>query len=334
MICITMRESEGKLIFIKKSLTPTLRNSLEYKRLLYTITLLKISRTNKINLVNYNYDIEIIWRLAMENLLLLTQTLEFIEQNLTEDIKTEDIAANLYCSKSNIEKLFKYVTRISIRHYIIRRRMSLAAKEISQTKEDISLLDLAFKYGYSSNEAFTRAFKSVWHVSPSEYKCNPKRYELFPAFKFDPELMEDMNMMGCKKVDISELYDLIKERKNCYFVGVDIKSLIPINDISYEAGDIAIMTAMSRLEEAVSEDDIVFRVGGDEFVALTNSDKYEYAQEIIGKVLAKNGEPIIWNGVEIPLSLYATFYKVENNNIRYAELFKEIQKKLDVVKAE
>lgn len=76
----------------------------------------------------------------MENLLLLTEALEFIEENLTENIKTEDIAANLYCSKSKIEKLFKYVTRISIRNYIIRRRMSLAAKEISSSKGDIKSL--------------------------------------------------------------------------------------------------------------------------------------------------------------------------------------------------
>lgn len=268
----------------------------------------------------------------MENLLLLAEALEFIEENLTENIKTEDIAANLYCSKSKIEKLFKYVTRISIRNYIIRRRMSLAAKEISSSKGDISLLDLALKYGYGSNEAFSRAFRMVWKVTPSEYKNNPKHFELFPAFRFEPELMEDINMLGRKKVDISELYDLIKERRDCYFVGVDIKSLIPINEISIEAGDIAIMTAMSRLEEAVGADDVVFRIGGDEFVALTNSGEQEYAKAIVERVLAKNGEAIEWNGHKIPLSLYATCYRIEKSNIRYAELFSEMQNRLDVVK--
>lgn len=268
----------------------------------------------------------------MENLLLLTEALEFIEENLTENIKTEDIAAKLFCSKSKLEKLFKYVTRISIRNYMIRRRMSLAAKEISRSKGDISLLDLALKYGYGSNEAFSRAFRMVWKVTPSEYKNNPKHFELFPAFRFEPELMEDINMLGRKKVDISELYDLIKERKDCYFVGVDIKSLIPINEISIEAGDIAIMTAMSRLEEAVGADDVVFRIGGDEFVALTNSKEQEYAKTIVDRVLAKNGEAIEWNGQKIPLSLYATCYRIEKSNIRYAELFSEMQNRLDVVK--
>ncbi len=265
----------------------------------------------------------------MKNLLMLTEALDYIEKNLTENIKTDDIAANLYCSKSSIEKLFKYVTRISIRDYIIRRRMSLAAREIATCSKEISLLDLAVKYGYSSNEAFTRAFKSVWMVTPSEYKSNPKRYELFPAFRFEPELMEDFDMACKKKVDISELYDLIRARKDCYFVGIDIKSLIPINDISIEAGDIAIMTAMTRLEEAAGPEDVVFRIGGDEFVALTASEEKSYAENIVEKVLSQNGNPIVWNGREIPLHVYGTCYKIGKSNIRYAELFAEMQSQIN-----
>jgi len=127
---------------------------------------------------------------AMENLILITRALALIEENLTEDIKTVDIAKELYCSKSSIEKLFKYATNMSIRDYIIRRRMSRAAKDIV-VFSDVSFLELAFKYGYGSNEAFTRAFKNVWHVTPSEYRKNPMHFELFPAFKLEPELMED-----------------------------------------------------------------------------------------------------------------------------------------------
>lgn len=91
-----------------------------------------------------------------------------ITQNI-KNKKTEDIAKSLYCSKSSLEKLFRLVTNMSIKDYSLRRRMSCAAKEIKQCP-DMSLLDLAIKYGYSSNEAFTRAFVKVWHVTPSEYR--------------------------------------------------------------------------------------------------------------------------------------------------------------------
>lgn len=267
----------------------------------------------------------------MENLILITRALELIEDNLTEDIKTVDIAKELYCSKSSIEKLFKYATNMSIRDYVIRRRMSRAAKDIVAFS-DVSFLELAFKYGYGSNEAFTRAFKNVWHVTPSEYRKNPMHFELFPAFKLEPELMEDEKMKSKKKVDISELYDYIKGRRNCYFVGVDIKSLIPINEISHEAGDIAILTALNRLEMASGDEDIVFRIGGDEFVALTNSEDKEYAEKIVNEILSHNGEAFKYGEKDIPLTLYATSYKIESKAIRYAELFSKMQDQLDSIK--
>lgn len=267
----------------------------------------------------------------MEKLILITEALAFIEANLTEEVKTEDIAAALFCSKSRLEKLFRYATNMSIKDYSIRRRMSRAARDMARDTE-ISLLDLGIKYGYGSNEAFTRAFKSVWHVSPSEYRKNPKSYELFPALKLEQELMEDKKMKTRKKVDISELYDFLKERKDCYIVLADIKSLIPINDISIEAGDIAILTALNRLESAAGENDVVFRIGGDEFVAVTDSQDPEYAEGIISELLSHNDEPIVWNGREIPLSLYAVSYKHEKRNIRYAELFSNLQQKIETVK--
>ncbi|MCR5557684.1 MAG: hypothetical protein K6F75_09035, partial [Butyrivibrio sp.] len=65
----------------------------------------------------------------MENIQLLVEALEYIEDNLTESIKTEAIADYLHCSKSSIEKLFRYINNISIRDYIIRRRISKASRE-------------------------------------------------------------------------------------------------------------------------------------------------------------------------------------------------------------
>ena len=269
----------------------------------------------------------------MEKVLLIAEALEFIEANLTYDMKTDDIAKSLFCSKSYLEKLFKFVTDMSIKDYSLRRRMSCAAKEI-RNGHDVSFLDLAIKYGYGSNEAFTRAFTKIWHVTPSEYRKNPVRFELFPALRLEKDLMEDENMKSKKKVDISELYDYIQERRNCYFVGVDIKSLVPINEIAREAGDIAILTALKRLDAACGEDDIVFRIGGDEFVALTNSEEKEYTDKIVSEILSHNGETFEFKEKRIPLTLYVTSYKIEEEPLRYSELFSTMQRKLDCVKCE
>lgn len=257
----------------------------------------------------------------MENLQMLIEAMEFVDSNLTESIKTEDIANHLYCSKSSLEKLFRYVNNISIRDYIIRRRMSKAAREIAQYPEK-SLLNIGMKYGYGSNEAFTRAFYSVWQMSPSEFRKNPSCYELFPGYKLDPELMEEKEMNDRKKVDISELYDLIRDRRNCYMILGDIKSLIPINAISHKAGDLAIITAMNRMENAAGEEDIVFRIGGDEFVIITNSEDGAYARKICEDIVSHNKECIVWENQSIPLSLYVKAVKLNvGRALRYSELF-------------
>lgn len=261
----------------------------------------------------------------METIQILIEALDYIESNLTESLKTDDIANHLYCSKSTIEKLFKYINNTSIRDYIIRRRMSRAALELAHNPEK-SILEVGIQYGYGSNEAFTRAFYSVWQVSPSEFRKNPTDYELYPGIRLDRELMEEKSMSSRSKIDISALYDCIKERKGCYLVIGDIKHLIPINEISFKAGDLAIITALKRMENAAGEDDIVFRIGGDEFVMLTNSSDEEYAKSKCAEILSHNKECIDWEGRQIELSMYSKYVKYEGDSaLRYSEFFTMLQ---------
>lgn len=99
----------------------------------------------------------------MNNMDLLSISLAYMEDHLCEDIKTEDVARECYCSKSTLEKLFRCVEHISVHDYIVRRRMMKAAR-LMMDKQDMALLDIALMYGYSTNESFTRAFKQVWEL--------------------------------------------------------------------------------------------------------------------------------------------------------------------------
>lgn len=136
-------------------------------------------------------------------------------------------------------------------------------------------------------------------------------------------------MKDRKKIDISKLYDCIKERTGCYLVLGDIKSLIPINNISRKAGDLAIITAMNRMEDAAGPEDIVFRIGGDEFVLLTDSKDEKYAKSICDEILSHNNEPIVWEGTEIPLSMYIKAVSFDGEGaLRYSEFFSMLHKEL------
>jgi len=76
---------------------------------------------------------------------------------------------------------------MTIKSYVAGRRLSLAALEIRDTKERI--LDIALTYGFSSQQALTRAFVSAYGCTPAAYRKKPcpipltiKKEVLFPEY--------------------------------------------------------------------------------------------------------------------------------------------------------
>ena len=266
----------------------------------------------------------------MSTLELLANVLEYIEQHITEDIHTDDIAKACFCSRSSLEKIFRFANHISVRDYIIRRRMTRAGATLVMCP-DMSILDVAVMYGYSSNEAFTRAFRQVWNQLPSEHRARKRPTELYPRLDTPRESGDDL-MNNIRKFDIRNLYDIFQQRRDCWFICADIKHLIPINEISRKAGDLAIVESMARLDAVAEEDDIVFRIGGDEFVILTASPDEAAAREKQDMILLHNGECITFEGRDIPLSLYVCTLKLDKKTERYGELFTALWKAVAEVK--
>lgn len=260
----------------------------------------------------------------MSRLVLLSNALEYMEEKLAENIRTEDIAKACFCSKSTLEKLFFDIHHMSVHDYLVRRRMMRGARLLFEDSQ-VSILEVALQVGYSSHEAFTRAFKQVWNCKPSQFRKQVRYTELFPRL-FPPMEDGDAYMKSRKHVDISELYDLFIERKHCCFVCCDIKSLVPINEISPRAGDLAILESLHRMNGAAGEEDVVFRIGGDEFVLLTNSEDTAYAESVKEKILAENGKTFAYEGQEIPLSLYAVVTKPDIERIKYNDVFCKLHK--------
>jgi len=258
----------------------------------------------------------------MSKITLLADALEYLEEHLTEDIKTEEVAQACFCSKSTLEKLFRGINHLTVHDYIVRRRMMKAARHLMENPQE-NVLDVALKVGYGSNEAFSRAFKQVWNCQPSQFRKSNRYTELFPKLR-PPMEIGDEYVKTRKQVDISELYDLFKERKDCWFVCCDVHRQMDINAISRAAGDLALIETLNRLNNAAGEDDVVFRIGGDEFVLLTANDDEAYAKDIMEQILSHNGEPIVYEGQEIPLKLHIGITKTENKRLKYCDLFSEL----------
>lgn len=78
----------------------------------------------------------------------LSNSLDYIEENLQEDITIEVIAKAAYTSKFHYQRMFFMLTGSTVFEYIRRRRLTLAAQKLAAFKAKV--IDVALKYGYDS----------------------------------------------------------------------------------------------------------------------------------------------------------------------------------------
>ena len=118
----------------------------------------------------------------MEWLKKLNAAIDYIESNLDNDISFDEAARIACCSTFYFQRVFTYVSGISLSEYIRRRRMTQAAFELQRT--DMKVLDVALKYGYASPTSFNRAFQSVHGVSPAAARNIGSTLNAYPAIRF------------------------------------------------------------------------------------------------------------------------------------------------------
>lgn len=100
----------------------------------------------------------------------LEQAIIYMEEHLGEDIKTEDVARAAGYSYYHLNRQFSAILGESVGSYIRKRRLSEAAKKLVYT--DQKIIEIAMDCGFESPEAFSRAFKLVYHFSPQAYRKN------------------------------------------------------------------------------------------------------------------------------------------------------------------
>ncbi len=235
--------------------------------------------------------------LFLRNLDLLSHALDYIETNIREPITPADVANACACSLSAMQKLFSYALHFSISNYIAKRRHSLACRDLLMT--DLSVCEIAMRYQYNSHEVFLRAFVRLRGMTPSEFRKHGGIPNLHPKISLKTE---GSNM---RKVDISDLYDTLKALRGTYVIYADIQGLSVLNDTyGRAAGDLALALAAGRLSDAASDGMFAFRTGGDEFVLVTALAEEAPARALLDKIAARDGEPVLYNGQSIPLSLH------------------------------
>ncbi|WP_352399193.1 helix-turn-helix transcriptional regulator [Anaerotignum sp.] len=97
---------------------------------------------------------------------------ECITRQDDEALTLRVLSHKLGYSEFHTTRKFKEISGMQFRDYLRLRKLAFALKEVRDGEK--SILEIALDYGFSSNEAFTRAFKGAYGITPSEYRKKPK----------------------------------------------------------------------------------------------------------------------------------------------------------------
>lgn len=93
---------------------------------------------------------------------------EYVLENISHDFKREDIASALYFNPSYLSRVFKMEKGISLNEYVVQLRLARAKELFDTTNKSVSTV--AMKVGYHNFSYFSKQFKDLYGMSPSEYK--------------------------------------------------------------------------------------------------------------------------------------------------------------------
>ena len=120
----------------------------------------------------------------------LEQAVIYIENHLQEDIKVEEVSRFAGYSYYHLNRQFIAVLGESVGGYIKKRRLANAAQKLLYTND--SVISIALENSFESPEAFSRAFKSRYKVSPLQYRKQRIQTYISSKKRLDEETLEHL----------------------------------------------------------------------------------------------------------------------------------------------
>jgi AraC family transcriptional regulator len=127
----------------------------------------------------------------VSHLTAISKALDFVEDNLKEEIAVADMARAAGYSLYHFSRTFNGVVHHTPYDYLMRRRLSESARDLVET--DRRIIDVAFDYRFNSPETFSRAFKRMFGLQPSGWKAQGRADERFLMCRWTLEHLEHIN---------------------------------------------------------------------------------------------------------------------------------------------
>jgi AraC family transcriptional regulator len=125
------------------------------------------------------------WLNAMNN------AVEYMEDNITKKFDIEKVAKIALSSPFHFQRMYHMMTGVTVAEYVRRRRLTLATQDIIAGEK---IINVAYKYGYETPEAFTKAFRKMYGISPTAARKPGENLKAYPKISFHISIKGDKDM--------------------------------------------------------------------------------------------------------------------------------------------
>ncbi|MBN2041440.1 MAG: AraC family transcriptional regulator [Spirochaetes bacterium] len=153
----------------------------------------------------------------------INRVIDYIELNLDEDLRLEELARIANYSKYYFHRIFKAVTGESLHRYIRRLRIEKAAAELF-VNPDKKITNVAYNYGFGSSSSFGRIFKRYFLMSPGAWQRNANK-----EINNENDQENNFNYLTFKPVNFIKRITLPPKKIKLNDIDINIKDISDIN---------------------------------------------------------------------------------------------------------
>lgn len=168
IICDSVLEPNNNYTALKQLVTSIAANYLEdaayHALVLYGLLFQLLDQLKNENYFSPTFDTKIPEKYKQR----IYTMVQFVDEHYNEAITLDSLARDLFLTPQYLSKFFKKYFHKSFKEYLLEKRLFHAYRDLCYTNDSIT--EIAIHHGFSDITAFSKAFRSFYHITPSKYR--------------------------------------------------------------------------------------------------------------------------------------------------------------------